>query len=107
MLQRSALTFVLIGSFLVQHCTASDYKILGEANHDTHIFTQGFDYEPPYFYISSGLYQKSFLVREHDGTGARKGVKLPTNIFAEGLVKVGNSIYLLTWKAGYRVSNQR
>ena len=78
-----------------------DYTILSKVDHDKNSFTQGFYLEGTTLYESSGLYHRSFIrMYEESSNKILKHQSLPPSIFAEGLTKFENSLYLLTWKAG-------
>lgn len=70
--------------------------------HDTKAFTQGLFYENGYLYESTGEYGSSTLRQVDVKTGKIvKQVRLPKEYFAEGLERVGDRIYQLTWREGY------
>lgn len=64
--------------------------------HNPAIFTQGFIKQNNTFYISSGLYQQSFIQR--NDKKHRLSHALPSRYFAEGLTLFNGLLYLLTWK---------
>ena len=78
----------------------SAWKILADAPMPDEAFTQGLDYENGQFFISSGLYGKSFLVRQAQNERDGSVQALPPSVFAEGLVYLDHRLYLLTWRAG-------
>ena len=77
-----------------------DYSVLQTRPHQDYIFTQGLVHQDKLIYESSGRFKKSFLrvYDPHTGEIIRQK-RLPAKIFAEGLAKVNNHLYLLTWKA--------
>ncbi len=92
--------FLLLACFLVTPVSvAHNYDILKQAPYDASVFTQGLYLEGDFFYISSGLYGKSFVAIEHRTYGRLLTVPLAKHFFAEGLAKVADSVYLLTWKS--------
>ncbi|MEO0443370.1 MAG: glutaminyl-peptide cyclotransferase [Pseudomonadota bacterium] len=70
--------------------------VIAEAAYDSSWFTQGLYKEDNTFYVSSGLYKRSFLVKQN--AHKRKRYTLAANIFAEGLTILDNTLYLLSWK---------
>lgn len=91
---------------------------MNEYPHDPNAFTQGLDYDQKckdgtctsIFYESTGLYGAS-TVREVDlatGNVTQKRSN-PDNDFAEGLTRIGDRLYQVTWKSGkgysYSVNN--
>lgn len=68
-------------------------------HHDHQCFTQGLQIRDGRIVESCGLNGKSSIriVHSHNGTIIMER-KLPYKYFAEGLVVVNNSIYVLTWK---------
>ena len=81
----------------IKNSYRSSFKVLEEAEHNSEIFTQGFDYEAGIFYESSGLFGKSFITK-YTNISPLKHKKVAANIFAEGLVKLDKELYLLSWK---------
>lgn len=80
--------------------TPLGYTIIKEAAH-ARAFTQGLLVNDGTLYESSGLYQRSFI-RAYDleANRVRAKTQLPKTIFAEGLTKFGDTLFLLSWKAG-------
>lgn len=69
--------------------------------HDPQAFTQGLLYFDGMLYESTGLYGKSSLRRVLVDSGhITHRVDLPQRLFGEGLARVGQRLYQLTWKAG-------
>jgi glutaminyl-peptide cyclotransferase len=86
------------------------YQIIAERTHKPSLYTQGLLVKDGYFYESSGMYHKSFLVSypvgEPESTWAKLSVpyskkrQTPDGYFAEGLTLLNNKLYQLTWKEG-------
>lgn len=77
-----------------------DFKILRTQDHDRQLFTQGFIVDNQTLIESSGLYGKSFIRRYNiDSNVTILQKRLPANVFAEGITRLDDKIYLLTWKA--------
>lgn len=75
------------------------YTIVQEYPHNPELFTQGFMYTNGIITESSGLYDKSKLVKYNLGeTNYIQSVNLEPQYFAEGLTLLNNKLYLLTWK---------
>ena len=70
---------------------------------DNSCFTQGLLYNNGKVFISCGLYGKSviniFKLTDDNRLILENIIKLPKNIFAEGLSIIGDYIYCLTWKS--------
>lgn len=66
--------------------------------HDSDCYTQGLAYSDGFLYESCGINGKS-SVREVDPLSGQviRMIKLSDDIFAEGLVVIGDIIYVLTW----------
>ncbi|MDF7808200.1 glutaminyl-peptide cyclotransferase [Pontiellaceae bacterium B12219] len=78
------------------------YTILETADHDPTLFTQGFVVDEDELIESSGLYGQSRIVRYKTATGQLMQSKaLPSSVFAEGLHKLNDSVYLLTWRENF------
>ncbi len=77
------------------------YRILDTRAHNTSYFTQGLIADGNWIYESAGKYGHSRIVRYHKLTGqVDSEFKLPLQVFAEGLTKFRDHLYLLTWRAG-------
>lgn len=75
------------------------YKVVNKFPHDNTLFTQGFYYENGMVFESSGLNQKSKVVKYNLGsTKFLNEENTPNAAFAEGILIFQNSIYQLTWK---------
>jgi glutaminyl-peptide cyclotransferase len=75
------------------------YDVVKAYPHDAHSFTQGLVYEGGSFYESAGQYGESNLRKVDLMTGnvlARTDVG--KEYFAEGLAKLGDRLFQLTWK---------
>ncbi len=72
-------------------------ELVASRTHDHTLFTQGLVVDQGVFYESGGLYQRSRLVR-YD-TEKKRTQALDDHLFAEGLTVMGDTLYLLTWKA--------
>ncbi len=76
------------------------YEIVNRYPHDPTAFTQGLVYEDGLFYEGTGLYGQSTLRRVDPSSGeVLFGVRLPDDLFGEGITVLGDRIYQLTWKA--------
>lgn len=62
-------------------------------------YVQGLQIVDGYLYVSTGEYGRSRLLRYRfdDGT-LDTGVRLPPQLFAEGVTVMGDAVYQLTWK---------
>jgi glutamine cyclotransferase len=80
------------------------FEIVAEYPHDTAAYTQGLVWDGDALFESTGRYGYSELRRVDLKTGkVLTSVSLPSNRFGEGLAKLGNRFYQLTWesKVGY------
>lgn len=76
-------------------------KITRTFPHDPRAFTQGLLFLDGKLYESTGLYGRSSIRRVDLASGAVEAeVRLPADVFAEGLARVGNRLIQLTWKEG-------
>jgi glutaminyl-peptide cyclotransferase len=76
-------------------------KVQAVYPHDPGAFTQGLVWDGGVLYEGTGLYGKSSLRRVEPMSGevlARRAVD--PNLFGEGLARVDDRLYQLTWKAG-------
>ncbi len=79
--------------------TTQEAKILQVEEHNPNWFTQGFYLDDNQFFISSGLYGRSTLIKQTQAPLKQiQHKKLNSQYFAEGLTVIGNTLYLLTWK---------
>ncbi|MBN2271098.1 MAG: glutaminyl-peptide cyclotransferase [Sedimentisphaerales bacterium] len=79
---------------------ALSYKIIATYPHDTSAFTQGLVYDDAFLYESTGGYGQSSLRKVDLESGEiLQSIRLPDQIFAEGITLLGQRIYLLTWKS--------
>ncbi|KAL6781922.1 hypothetical protein ACKKBF_B09965 [Auxenochlorella protothecoides x Auxenochlorella symbiontica] len=85
------------------------YRIVSEHWHDPKAFTQGLEYGrtcskegncTDFFWESTGMYGES-EVRQVEFASGRvlRSRALPSQDFAEGITKLGNSLYQLTWRS--------
>ncbi len=75
-------------------------KIISSYTHDNIAFTQGLEFYQGKFYESTGLYGQSTL-REVDINGTPiRILRLSADYFAEGLARVDNKLYQITWREG-------
>ncbi len=69
--------------------------------HDAFAYTQGLVFDGDRLLESSGLIQKSDVREVHKTTGAVvKKTALPLSEFGEGITKLGDRIYQVTWQHG-------
>ena len=78
---------------------AYTYKIEKTLLHDITSYTQGLEIHEDILYESTGLYGQSKLRKfEYPSLQLLAEIKLEPGFFGEGLTKVGNKLYQLTWK---------
>lgn len=74
------------------------HSVVETIPHDNDCFTQGLAYSDGFLYESCGLYGKSSVRKVDPSTGeVLSMLKLANDVFAEGLVVIGETIYVLTW----------
>lgn len=79
--------------------TESKWQQIGSLPHQPAAFTQGLVIRDGVWWESSGLYGRSFVQRRASDQPTRQ-IALPKSLFAEGLTVLGDTLYLLTWRAG-------
>ena len=79
--------------------TESNWQQVGSSPHQPAAFTQGLVIRDGVWWESSGLYGQSYIQRRAPGQAPRQ-IQLPKSLFAEGITVLGDSLYLLTWRAG-------
>lgn len=75
------------------------WRIVGTFEHDPAAFTQGLAIRDGVLFESTGQYGESAVMRKELRTGkvlARHG--LPESVFGEGLTRVGDRLFQLTWR---------
>ena len=78
-----------------------DYRVLERKPQSRTNFVQGLEIHDGKLYLSSGLYGQSRLaVYDFDSGELLKQLKLPAQLFAEGLTLHGKRLYQLTWRSG-------
>lgn len=78
---------------------AIQWELAGSFPHDTTAYTQGLLYHDGHLYESTGLYGQSGLRKVDPSTGnVVAEVELDSMYFGEGLARVGDTLYQLTWK---------
>ena len=76
-------------------------RVQAEFPHDPETSTQGLFLQDGRFYESSGGYGRSFLTVVEPETGRRlQTVRIPPDLFAEGIAPYGGTLRLLTWQSG-------
>ena len=75
------------------------YKLIGIKLKKSINFTQGLIFYKNFIYESSGLYNKSKILKTNLDGDVIKEYKLNDNLFAEGLTIFNKKIYLLTYKS--------
>lgn len=110
LLRALALWLLLGASNALAAAPELGWKLIASHPHDPGAFTQGLLLHEGVLFESTGLYGRSELRRVDPHSGrvlARR--RLPANLFGEGLARVGDHLYQLTWRAGrgfvYRVSD--
>lgn len=79
----------------------SAVEVIARYAHDPEAFTQGLIVDDAVLHESTGRYGRSTL-REVDLESGRiaRVTRLPDAVFAEGLARIGDSLYLLSWHEG-------
>ena len=99
----SALALALLGAAQSKSQSAKfqSYKILKTYPHDNRCFTQGLQWIGSSFLESCGQLGQSNLREVNLGGKVIRQKRLPNEVFAEGLVRLGLKVYQLTWQQGY------
>jgi len=75
------------------------YRVVNEFPHDITHYTQGLEWHEGRFTESSGGYGVSALFDKKRANGATmRSISLPRAVFAEGLTRFSDQIFLLTWR---------
>jgi glutamine cyclotransferase len=78
--------------------------VVAETPHDPAAFTEGFEFDGPALYESTGQVGQSQLRELNPATGAvLRSAPLPPDFFGEGIAVVGDRIWQLTWKNGVAI----
>ncbi len=84
--------------------TNLEYRLVETRPHPQRPFTQGLEMDSGDWLESSGRYGHSYLMRYRFDEQAQAQIlwqtPLADHFFAEGLTRLGDSLYLLTWKRG-------
>lgn len=76
-------------------------EVLGEQPHDPRAFTEGLLIDHGKLFESTGQYGDSEVRRVDLATGRVEArYQLPKRYFGEGLARIGDRLYQLTWKSG-------
>jgi glutamine cyclotransferase len=76
------------------------YKVINTLPHNDNIFTQGIEIHKQYFYESAGQFGESRLIKRNITDSKEiKSKNLSSKIFAEGITRLNDKIYQLTWKS--------
>ncbi len=76
------------------------YRVKRSYPHNTASYTQGLYYEEGYFYEGTGLNGRSALLKVDPATGRTvQSRALDRKYFGEGIARVGDKIYQLTWQS--------
>lgn len=103
MLRLICTSLVLVMVCVSAACRANDVTVSATASapHDPGAFTQGLIFYRDAFYESTGEHGASRLRRVDPASGrVLQQTQLPARFFGEGLARVGNRLYWLTWKSG-------
>jgi glutamine cyclotransferase len=77
------------------------WDVVGSYPHDQNAFLQGLVWYEGGFFESTGLVGRSTLRRVEWPSGrVTRQVKLPPDVFGEGLARVGDRLVQLTWRSG-------
>lgn len=83
---------------------ALQYRLLDTHPHPQRAFTQGLEMDGGDWLESSGRYRQSYLMRyRFDERGEARilwQTPLADHFFAEGITRLGDALYLLTWRRG-------
>ena len=75
------------------------YQVVNDFPHNATHYTQGLEWHDGHFTESSGGYGVSALFDKKRANGATvRSISLPHSVFAEGLTRFSDRIFLLTWR---------
>ena len=75
------------------------YSVVNIYPHDTSAFTQGLVYHNSQIYEGTGQYRESRLRKIEYASGKiKQEISLDTSLFGEGITRVNETLYQLTWK---------
>ncbi|PCI10651.1 MAG: glutamine cyclotransferase [Flavobacteriaceae bacterium] len=78
-----------------------NYKIINSYPHDRHAYTQGLEFHDGFLYESTGKNGTSSLRKVELKTGkVVQQIDLDNKYFGEGMTKLGDQIFMLTWQKG-------
>jgi len=78
-----------------------NFKIINSYPHDKNAYTQGLEFHDGYLYESTGKNGKSSLRKVELKTGkVVQQIDLDSQYFGEGMTKLGDQIFMLTWRKG-------
>ena len=100
---RSDILSVALVALVTWACQAavSDYRVKERLPHDTGAYTQGLLFYDGHLYESTGQYGRSDIRVTDVQTGKIiQSRLLPRNRFGEGLARLGDRLYQLTWRSG-------
>lgn len=96
-----ALSALLAGAGCVDRPPAHSAQVLTRLPHDPSAFTEGLLISHGALYESTGNYGASDVRRVDPSTGRiQASHHLPNRYFGEGLARLGDRLYQLTWKSG-------
>ncbi|ERJ20291.1 Glutamine cyclotransferase protein [Salinisphaera shabanensis E1L3A] len=95
------LTALLSTACPAQTAATNTARIAAQLPHDASAFTQGLLFYDGALFESTGKYGHSRLRRVNPDTGAiDRQISLPRRYFGEGLARVDDRLFWLTWRAG-------
>lgn len=78
-----------------------DYRVNAQFPHDPNAFTQGLLFHAGLLYESTGKYGRSEIrVTDLQTGNVIQSRRLPADRFGEGLARLGDRLYQLTWQSG-------
>jgi glutamine cyclotransferase len=98
-----AYRLVVLATVVTSACgtVAGDYRVRAQFPHDRAAFTQGLLFYDGRLYESTGQYGRSELRVTDVQTGnVIQSRRLPADRFGEGLARLGDRLYQLTWQSG-------
>ena len=91
-------TLLAVPALAVEHYT---FRVLEHKPHDRANYVQGLEIHDGKLYVSAGEYGKSKLRRyDFDTMALEQEQKLNPRLFAEGLTRLEDRLYQLTWREG-------
>jgi len=97
----AALLFVLLAWPAAAALPVEQARVIRTYPHDTTAFTEGLLIRDGWLYESTGFEGRSFIRKKELATGRTvQSIAIPPDLFGEGIVDWGNTLYSFVWHGG-------